>query len=112
MTSRGRAAERDIIEKADNELWATMLLNRERSILMTTATAILGSVPLVLSFGTGSEIRGPLGIAIIGGLIVSQLLTLYTTPVIYLYLERLSDSSLRASQGMMRLLNQFGVPSS
>jgi AcrB/AcrD/AcrF family len=59
-------------------------------LLMTTMAAILGALPLVLGTGTGSELRQPLGIAIIGGLIVSQMLTLFTTPVIYLYFDRLA----------------------
>ena len=63
-------------------------LLRFRPILMTTMAAMLGGVPLAISGGTGSELRRPLGITIVGGLIVSQLLTLYTTPVIYLYLDR------------------------
>jgi multidrug efflux pump len=62
---------------------------RLRPILMTTMAAMLGALPLALGNGTGSELRRPLGITIIGGLIVSQMLTLYTTPVIYLYFDRL-----------------------
>ncbi len=59
--------------------------------MMTTAAAILGAVPLALSFGEGGEIRRPLGISIVGGLIVSQMLTLYTTPVLYLLLDRVQE---------------------
>jgi multidrug efflux pump len=65
-------------------------LLRFRPILMTTFAAILGAMPLMLGTGTGSELRNPLGIAIIGGLVVSQILTLFTTPVIYLYFDRLA----------------------
>jgi multidrug efflux pump len=65
-------------------------LKRFRPIMMTTMAALLGAVPLAIGTGYGAELRRPLGISIVGGLIVSQLLTLYTTPVVYLYLDRMS----------------------
>ena len=83
-------------------------LLRFRPILMTTSAAILGAVPLALSFGNGGEIRRPLGISIVGGLVISQLLTLYTTPVLYLYLDRLSGWSLRTRQRL--LPRRFAAP--
>ena len=73
-------------------------LLRFRPIMMTTMAAILGAVPLALSFGNGGEIRRPLGISIMGGLIISQLLTLYTTPVLYFYMDRFGQWSLRQRQ--------------
>jgi multidrug efflux pump len=65
-------------------------LLRFRPIMMTTMAALLGAVPLALSTGSGSELRRPLGIAIIGGLLISQVLTLYTTPVIYIWFDCLA----------------------
>jgi multidrug efflux pump len=73
---------------ADKAIFQACLV-RFRPIMMTTMAALLAAVPLAVGFGEGAELRRPLGIAIVGGLIVSQLLTLYSTPVVYLYLDAL-----------------------
>jgi multidrug efflux pump subunit AcrB len=80
-------AQRREGKSAPDAIYEACLL-RFRPITMTTMAALLGALPLAFGTGTGSELRRPLGIAIVGGLIVSQMLTLFTTPVVYLYMER------------------------
>ncbi len=91
-------AERKEGKQPEEAIYQACLL-RFRPIMMTTMCALLGAVPLALGGGTGSELRRPLGISIIGGLIVSQMLTLFTTPVVYLYMDRLQ---LRIAKRMKR----------
>ena len=87
LEREGKMSAIDAVREASHQ--------RLRPILMTTACAALGGVPMILFSGTGSEFRRPLGFAIVGGLIVSQALTLFTTPVVYIYLDRLREGSPR-----------------
>jgi len=88
-------AERREGKRPEEAIYQACLL-RFRPIMMTTMAALLGALPLALGTGTGSELRRPLGISIVGGLLVSQLLTLYTTPVIYLFFDRLVSNASKA----------------
>ena len=97
---RGLTPERAVIEAC---------IARFRPILMTTLAAMLGALPLVIATGQGSEIRRPLGITIIGGLLVSQVLTLYTTPAIYLMLDRLRQRWARR-RGALRQIPPDALP--
>jgi multidrug efflux pump subunit AcrB len=91
-------AERDSGLSPQEAIYQACLL-RFRPIMMTTLAALFGGLPLALGTGTGSELRRPLGIAMVGGLIISQLLTLYTTPVVYLYMGRLAKLLKRDASG-------------
>jgi multidrug efflux pump len=91
------AAERNEGMQPEEAIYQACLL-RFRPIMMTTMAALLGAVPLALGSGSGSELRRPLGITIIGGLLISQLLTLYTTPVIYIWFDRLGTRFSRKKQ--------------
>ena len=101
------AAERNMGMNSHDAIYEACLL-RFRPIVMTTLCALLGGLPLALGTGTGAELRRPLGIAIVGGLIVSQMLTLFTTPVIYLVLDRLRMRFTRKSHTPARPSNRPG----
>ncbi len=97
-------AERNRNKNSRDAIFEACLL-RFRPIMMTTMAALLAAVPLALGTGDGAEFRQPLGISIVGGLIVSQMLTLFTTPVVYLYLDRFSLWTRRLHQGRRPMLN-------
>ena len=88
-------AERNEGKSPEEAIYEAGLL-RFRPIMMTTMAALLGALPLAMGSGVGSELRRPLGISIVGGLVLSQLLTLYTTPVVYLALDRVAARFRRA----------------
>ena len=90
-------AERERGKSPEDSIYEACLL-RFRPIMMTTMAALLGALPLAVQGGTGSELRKPLGITIVGGLLLSQVLTLYTTPVIYLYMDKLGRLFRRRSK--------------
>ena len=94
-------AERDEHLSPEESIRKAALL-RFRPIMMTTMAALLGGVPLMLGTGTGSEIRQPLGYSMVGGLVVSQMLTLFTTPVVYLYLDNFSNAISRWTSSKKR----------
>ena len=91
-------AERKEGKNATDAIYQACLL-RFRPIMMTTMAALLAGLPLALGSGMGSELRRPLGIAMVGGLLVSQALTLYTTPVIYIFFDRLGERFSHARAG-------------
>ena len=91
-------AERKEGKRPEEAIYQACLL-RFRPIMMTTMAALLGALPLALGHGVGSELRRPLGISIVGGLVISQVLTLYTTPVVYLWFDRLAR---RVKEGRFR----------
>src|SRR6266496_3939861 len=95
-------AQRNGGRPADEAIYQACLL-RFRPIMMTTMAALLGGLPLALGTGTGSELRRPLGITIVGGLIVSQALTLFTTPVVYLFFDRLRGRFGKRSRAVQRV---------
>jgi len=108
MVDFARMAERDEGLAPEESIYQACLL-RFRPIMMTTMAALLGALPLAVGFGTGSEFRRPLGIAVVGGLLVSQFLTLTTTPVIYLLFARL-ERRLSRGRGMRRAAPTVEAP--
>ena len=102
-------AERREGKPPEEAIYQACLL-RFRPIMMTTMAALLGALPLAIGTGLGSELRHPLGISIVGGLIFSQALTLYTTPVIYLWFDRLASRLRKPRGGGANQGGQFTEP--
>jgi multidrug efflux pump len=98
-------AEREEGKSPRDAIYQACLL-RFRPIIMTTMAALLGGLPLAFGTGTGSELRRPLGITIVGGLVVSQCLTLFTTPVVYLFFDRLRNRAATLATGKNRQTGQ------
>jgi multidrug efflux pump len=102
-------AEREEGKSTRDAIFQACLL-RFRPIMMTTMAAIFGALPLAFGTGMGSELRRPLGITIVGGLLLSQLLTLFTTPVVYLTIDRLRLRALRRSHDPLASEAQAAMP--
>ena len=102
MVDFALAAQRNEGLSAQQAIYQAALM-RFRPILMTTLAALVGAIPLMLASGSGAELRQPLGIVMVGGLILSQLLTLFTTPVVYLFFDRLQQA-----QSAVPAMNEMG----
>ena len=105
MVDFALAAQRNEGLSAQQAIYQAALM-RFRPILMTTLAALVGAIPLMLASGSGAELRQPLGIVMVGGLILSQLLTLFTTPVVYLFFDRLQRP--QKTQPAVPAMNETG----